>query len=83
MQSYKSLKMTPAHKRIAKYYLLIRGIELNIKLFEPNYSPFEIRAIECAIAEVEEVIDELIHYDDTGRRIERLYEELTQLKEML
>ncbi len=75
--------MTPAHKRIAKYYLLIRGIELNIKLFEPNYSPFEIRAIECAIAEVEEVIDELIHYDDTSRRVERLYEELTQLKEML
>lgn len=75
--------MTPAHKRIAKYYLLIRGIELNMKFFEPNYSPFEIRAIECAIAEIEEVIDELIHYDDTGRRIERLYEELTQLKEMI
>jgi hypothetical protein len=75
--------MTSAHKRIAKYYLLIRGIELNIKLFEPNYSPFEIRAIECAIAEVEQVIDELIHYDDTGRRIERLYEELRTLKEMI
>ena len=75
--------MTPAHKRIAKYYLLIRGIELNMQLFEPNYSPFEIRAIECAIAEVEEVIDELIHCNDTGRRIVRLYEELTQLKEML
>jgi hypothetical protein len=75
--------MTPAHKRIAKYYLLIRGIELNIKLFEPKYSPFEIRAIECAIAEIEEVIDELIHYDDTGRRIERLYEELRTLKEMI
>ena len=75
--------MTPAHKRIAKYYLLIRGIELNMQLFEPKYSPFEIRAIECAIAEVEEVIDELIHYDDTSRRVERLYEELTILKEML
>jgi hypothetical protein len=75
--------MTPAHKRIAKYYLILRGIELNTKIFEPNYSPFEIRAIECAIAEVEEIINELIHYDDTGRRIERLYEELTQLKEMI
>ena len=75
--------MTPAHKRIAKYYLLIRGIELKMQLFEPNYSPVEIRAIECAIAEVEEVIDELIHYDDTSRRVDRLYEELTILKEML
>ena len=75
--------MTPAHKRIAKYYLLIRGIELNMQLFEPAYSPFEIRAIECAIAEIEEVIDELIHYDDTSRRVDRLYEELTILKEML
>ena len=75
--------MTPAHKRIAKYYLILRGIELNTKTFEPAYSPYEILAIECAIAEIEEVIDELIHYDDTGRRIERLYEELTQLKEMI
>jgi hypothetical protein len=75
--------MTPAHKRIAKYYLILRGIELNTKTFEPKYSPFEICAIECAIAEIEEIIDELIQYDDTGRRIERLYEELTQLKEMI
>ena len=75
--------ITTAHKRIAKYYLLIRGIELNTKTFEPKYSPLEIRAIECAIAEVEEIIDELIHYDDTGRRIERLYEELGTLKEMI
>jgi hypothetical protein len=75
--------MTPATKRIAKYYLILRGIELNTKTFEPKYSPLEICAIECAIAEVEEIIEELIHYDDTGRRIERLYEELGTLKQMI
>jgi hypothetical protein len=73
--------MTKTNKqRIAKYYLIIRGLNLNFDLFGPRYSPDEIRAINCAIAEVEEVIEEL-----KFRNLTYAYhqEELAELKSML
>jgi len=73
--------MTETNKqRIAKYYLIIRGLNLNFDLFEPRYSPYEKRSINCAIAEVEEVIEEL-----KFRNLTYAYhqEELAELKSML
>jgi hypothetical protein len=75
--------MTKTNKqRIAKYYLIIRGLNLNFDLFGPRYSPDEIRAINCAIAEVEAMIVELEKsYNEWN--LTDLQNELTELKSML